>query len=77
MTPLQALASGALVLACLLGVPALLALAGLAIIRHRTPTQPTPEVEQSCYSTHFAQWETELDPQNPSNHVYDHRTEGL
>lgn len=49
MTPLQALASGVLVLACLLGVPALLALAGLAIIRHRTPTTPTPQVETSPY----------------------------
>lgn len=73
MTPLQALASGALVLACLLGVPALLALAGFAIVRHRTPTTPTPtpQVEQSCYATHFAHWEHELD------RPYDHESDGL
>lgn len=68
MTPLQALASGALVLACLLGVPALLVLAGLAIIRHRTPTTPQPQVESSCYAADFAKWEIECDP---SNNVYD------
>lgn len=78
MTALQAIASGVVVLTCLLGVPLLLGLAGLAWTRHRTPGTEIRTFEASAYAhpvddwddrDDIDQWETELDP--PFDHQQD------